>query len=163
VSYLGGRRLELRTTLNGREIELEIRMHDTLAEVLREDLGLTGTKVSCDEQICGTCTVLVDDLPVSSCTLLAAEVAGRSVRTIEGVGASPVDLHPMQVAFMEANAFQCGYCTPGMIMAAISLIETDPTPTRDEVVEWLSGNICRCTGYASIIDAVLAGAAACRA
>jgi len=144
----------LSTTVNGRPVILTVEPRETLAHVLRERLGLTGTKVSCGVQVCGACTALVDGLPVSSCTLLAADVEGRTVRTIEGV-ADGDRLHPVQRAFLRSAAFQCGFCTPGMVMAAIALLERRPHPTRAEVVEGLEGNICRCTGYEAIIDAVL--------
>lgn len=145
--------------VNGRRISRDIEPRVTLAEFLRLDLGLTGTKVSCEMQVCGVCTVLVDDQPVSSCTYLAVNVDGRTVQTIEGLRNNG-DLHPLQQAFIDEFAAQCGYCTPGFIMMAVALLAENPHPSRDEVVHYLDGNICRCTGYRPIIDAVLAASAA---
>lgn len=148
-------RIDIKLEVNGRELTQEVEVRKTLAEFLRLDLGLTGTKVSCELQVCGACTVLVDHLPVSSCTYLAADADGRSVQTIEGL-ADDGELHPLQEAFMNEFALQCGYCTPGFIMMAVALLSENPRPTREEVVHYLDGNICRCTGYRPIIDAVLA-------
>jgi aerobic-type carbon monoxide dehydrogenase small subunit (CoxS/CutS family) len=122
------------------------------------DLGLTGAKPSCEMEVCGTCTVLLDGLPVSACTTLAAEVEGRSVTTVEGL-ARDGRLSEVQQAFLEHSAFQCGYCTPGMILAAESLLAENPAPSPADVRRWLDGNICRCTGYRSIQEAVLLAAA----
>jgi carbon-monoxide dehydrogenase small subunit len=149
--------VEIGLTINARERSLRVEPRETLADVLRERLGLTGTKVSCDAQVCGACTVLVDDLPVSACTYLAIDADRRSVRTVEGL-APDGDLTPLQQAFIETAAFQCGFCTPGMLMAATALLEEDPQPTREAVIHGLEGNLCRCTGYAPIIDAVLLAA-----
>jgi len=128
-----------------------------LLDVLRER-GLTGAKPSCEMEICGSCTVLLDGLPVSACTTLALEAEGRSVKTIEGV-AGKGGLSAVQQAFLDCFAFQCGFCTPGMILTAESLLDANPTPTRAEVLHWMEGNICRCTGYEPIVDAVLKAAA----
>lgn len=147
--------VELSCTVNGRGVLLRIEPRETLADVLRDRMGLTGTKVSCDAQVCGACTVLVDGLAVSSCTMLAIEAGHREVRTVEGLARGAV-LSPLQQAFIDHAAFQCGFCTSGMLMAATALIEENPHPTRDEVVHGLEGNICRCTGYAPIVAAVLA-------
>jgi aerobic-type carbon monoxide dehydrogenase small subunit (CoxS/CutS family) len=122
-------------------------------EFLRDSLGLTGTKVSCELQVCGVCTVLVDGRPVSSCTYLAADVDGAEVQTVEGLSDGET-LHPLQQSFVEKFALQCGFCTPGFLMMAKALLDTTPEPTEDEIVEHLDGNICRCTGYAPIIEAV---------
>ena len=149
--------IDLSFTVNGMDHSLSIEPHESLAEVLRERLALTGTKVSCDAQICGACTVLVDGLMVSACTFLAADADGRSVRSVEGL-AEGGKLSRLQQAFIDHAAFQCGFCTPGFLMAATALLEENPRPTREEVVAWLEGNICRCTGYASIVDAVLSAA-----
>jgi aerobic carbon-monoxide dehydrogenase small subunit len=146
--------IRLRTRLNGREIEVTVEPQETLAEVLRERLHQTGTKVSCDVQVCGACTVLLDGLPVSACTLLAYEARDRDVLTIEGLTDSTGHLHPLQEAFVAENGFQCGYCTPGMILAAKSLLEYRPTATEDEIIEYMDGNICRCTGYRPIVAAI---------
>jgi aerobic-type carbon monoxide dehydrogenase small subunit (CoxS/CutS family) len=145
---------DLRCTLNGREVERRTAYSTTLAELVREDFGLTGTKVSCDEQICGACTLLVDDRPVSACTFLAYDARGRSVLTIEGLADPDGELHPLQQAFLDAFAFQCGFCTPGMIMSALGLLRTSPHADRDEIVDHLDGNLCRCTGYLPILAAV---------
>ena len=149
--------VEVALDINGSERTLRIEPRETLAEVLRERLGLTGTKVSCDAQVCGACTVLVDGLAVSACTFLAVDADGRPVRTVEGL-ATDGELAPIQQAFIDHAGFQCGFCTPGMLMAATALLAEDPAPTREAVVHGLEGNLCRCTGYAHIIDAVLAAA-----
>lgn len=146
--------MKLSFKLNGRAIELESEPADTLAEVLRNQLHLNGTKVSCEVQVCGACTVLVDNLPVSACTFLAYEAFGKSVTTIEGLERTDGKLHPLQQAFIDEFAFQCGFCTPGMIMAAKALLDENPKPTRDEIVHHMDGNICRCTGYVPIIAAI---------
>jgi carbon-monoxide dehydrogenase small subunit len=125
-----------------------------LAEVLRNRLNLNGTKVSCEVQVCGACTVLVDGLPVSACTQLAYEVRGKNVTTIEGLEKPDGTLHPIQQAFIDEFAFQCGYCTPGMIMSAKALLDENPQPTRDEIIHYMDGNICRCTGYLPIVAAI---------
>lgn len=140
--------------LNGRELELSVEPRETLAYVIRDRLGLTGTKISCDSQVCGACTVLLDDLPISACTALAMDALGKNVLTIEGL-AREGQLHPVQEVFLDQGAFQCGFCTPGFILTAVSLIKTKANPTREEVIDWLEGNICRCTGYESIVTAVL--------
>jgi carbon-monoxide dehydrogenase small subunit/glyceraldehyde dehydrogenase small subunit len=140
--------------LNGRVIDIECEAADTLAEVLRNQLNLNGTKVSCEVQVCGACTVLVDQLPVSACTYLAYEARGKNVTTIEGLEKSDGSLHPLQQAFIDEFAFQCGYCTPGMIMAAKALLDEKPKPTREEIIHHMDGNICRCTGYVPIIAAI---------
>ena len=150
--------MELATTINDRERSLRIEPRETLGEVLRDRLGLTGTKISCDAQVCGACTVLVDDLAVSACTYLAIDAESRTVRTVEGL-ATDGQLSPLQQAFIDYAGFQCGFCTPGMLMTATALLEENPDPSRDEVIHALEGNLCRCTGYAQIIDAVLAAAA----
>jgi aerobic carbon-monoxide dehydrogenase small subunit len=151
--------LEVTLEVNGREQRLRIEARETLADVLRDRLALHGTKVSCDAQVCGACTVLVDGLAVSACTYLAADADGRSVRSVEGL-ATDGQLGALQQAFVDQAAFQCGFCTPGMLMAATALLEENPRPTRDEVVQALEGNLCRCTGYAPIVAAVLAAAEA---
>jgi aerobic-type carbon monoxide dehydrogenase small subunit (CoxS/CutS family) len=139
--------------VNGERAELLLPVHKTLLEVLREDLRLTGTKHGCELGECGTCTVLVDGRPELSCLLLPVQLEGRSITTVEGMAAGS-DLHPLQQAFAELGAAQCGYCTPGILLAAKALLETTARPSRDEVREALAGNLCRCTGYAKILDAV---------
>ena len=146
--------MNIQLTLNGRAIEIDCEPADTLAEVLRNQLNLNGTKVSCEVQVCGACTVLVENLPVSACTYLAYEARGKSVTTIEGLENADGTLHPLQQAFIDEFAFQCGYCTPGMIMSAKSLLDENPRPTRDEIIHYMDGNICRCTGYVPIVAAI---------
>jgi aerobic carbon-monoxide dehydrogenase small subunit len=145
--------------INGRELTLEVEPATLLLDLLR-DLGLTGAKPSCELEVCGACTVQLDGLPVSACTTLAVELDGRSVETVEGLGAREEDLHPVQRALLDRSALQCGFCTPGMVMSAKALLEHNPRPTREEVVHWLEGSICRCTGYEPIVDAVLDAAEA---
>jgi aerobic-type carbon monoxide dehydrogenase small subunit (CoxS/CutS family) len=145
---------EICAVVNGVEVRRFIQNRMTLAEFLRTELGLTGTKVSCELEVCGVCSVLVDDNPVSSCTYLAVDIDGREVRTVEGLSQG-TRLHPLQTAFVENFALQCGFCTPGFLMMAYALLKTNPDPTEEEIVEYLDGNICRCTGYRPIIDAVL--------
>ncbi len=140
--------------VNGVSHRLEVEPWRTLRDVLREDLGLTGTKRGCDDASCGTCTVLFDGKAVQSCVLLAPEAQGKPITTIEGL-AQDGQLHPLQRAFIERGAIQCGFCTPGMILTAKELLDTSPQPTEEEVREALTGVLCRCTGYAKIIDAVL--------
>ncbi len=149
------------TSINDKTVNLDVEPRWTLAELLRDELRLTGTKVSCEMQVCGACTVLVDGSPVSSCTYLAADTDGRDVMTIEGLG-GPTDLHVIQQAFDEGYAFQCGFCTPGFIMMTKALLDANPAPSRQEIIEHLDGNICRCTGYAPIVAAVEQAAAALR-
>jgi aerobic-type carbon monoxide dehydrogenase small subunit (CoxS/CutS family) len=140
--------------VNGRDVALDIEPRETIAFVLRERMGLTGAKVSCDAQVCGACTVLVDGRSVSGCTYLAVDAHGANVETVEGLATNGV-LTPVQQAFIDCGAFQCGYCTPGMIMAATELLRDNPRPSRTDVIGHLEGNICRCTGYEPIVSAVL--------
>lgn len=135
-------------------METECEPQETLAELLRERLNLTGTKISCEVQVCGACTVLVDGLPVSSCTMLAYEVRDKNVLTVEGLARPDGTLHPIQQAFIDEFAFQCGFCTPGMILAAKALLEENPKPTEAEIIHFMDGNICRCTGYVPIVRAI---------
>ncbi len=143
----------LRFRVNGDPVEVGVRDRETLLEVLRGRLGLTGTKQGCDVGDCGSCTVLLDGEPVLSCLTLAADVEGREVLTIEGLARGD-GLHPLQQAFLDAGAVQCGYCTPGMILTAKALLDRNPRPSRGEIRTALSGNLCRCTGYRKIVDAV---------
>ena len=143
--------------VNERHYELSIEPHVLLVEVLRDELGLTGTKHSCGIGNCGACTVLVDGRPVLSCLTLALTVQGRNITTIEGL-AQGTTLHPIQKAFVDHAAIQCGYCTPGMILSAKALLDKNLNPTEQEVKQALSGNLCRCTGYVKIVDAVAAAA-----
>jgi carbon-monoxide dehydrogenase small subunit len=144
--------------VNGERTELLLPVHKTLLEVLREDMQLTGTKHGCELGECGTCTVLVDGKPELSCLVLPVQVEGRAITTIEGMAAGSV-LHPLQQAFAELGAAQCGYCTPGILLAAKALLETEARPTRQGIREALAGNLCRCTGYSKILDAVELAAA----
>lgn len=146
--------LTIQTVVNGRPITEPVPVRWTLAEFVRDRLGLTGTKLSCGMQVCGVCTVLVDGNPVSACTYLAVDVDGHEVTTIEGL-AEGGDLHPIQQSFVDHFALQCGFCTPGFIMMAKSLLEENPRPSREDVVDYLDGNICRCTGYQPIVDAIV--------
>jgi carbon-monoxide dehydrogenase small subunit len=143
--------------VNGRPYELLITPNMTLSELLREQLDLTGTKNACGVGECGSCTVLVDGKPTLSCSTLAIAVRDKDILTIEGLSKG-VEMHPLQQAFIDAGAIQCGFCTPGMIMTAKALLDEKPNPTRHEVKEGLGGNICRCTGYVKIIDAVMSAA-----
>ena len=151
----------VKLNVNGEDLELAIAPHHTLLEVLREDAGLTGTKHGCEQGECGLCTVLIDGLPQFSCLALAVEAQGSEIRTVEGL-ARGGELHPLQQAYVETGASQCGYCSPGMLMSAIALLEQNPAPTRDEIREALAGNLCRCTGYLAIIDAIELAAARMR-
>jgi aerobic-type carbon monoxide dehydrogenase small subunit (CoxS/CutS family) len=146
-------RVRIALTVNDEAREALAPVHKTLLEVLREDLGLTGTKHGCELGECGTCTVLVDGEPVLSCLVLPVEVEGRRITTVEGM-AQGGRLHPLQQAFAELGAAQCGYCTPGILLTAMALLAERPSPTRQEVKEALAGNLCRCTGYTKILDAV---------
>ncbi|MCH2509372.1 MAG: (2Fe-2S)-binding protein [Dehalococcoidia bacterium] len=146
--------IPIELTVNGREVSLEIPPQMTLLDLLRDWLSLKGVKRSCDLQVCGACTILVDGHAVSSCTYLAYEARGADVLTIEGL-ADGNTLHPMQQAFIDNGAFQCGFCTPGMILAAKSLLDETPRPSEEKVKEYMEGNICRCTGYRKILEAIL--------
>jgi len=152
-------KIRLNLTVNGEPVDALADDYKTLLEVLREDLGLTGTKHGCELGECGACAVLVDGQPLLSCLLLAVECAGRSVTTVEGLAAGG-QLHPLQECFADLGAAQCGYCTPGILMTAKALLDREPHPSRERIREALSGNLCRCTGYAQIIDAVEAAAQA---
>ena len=145
--------MKLGFVLNGKSVELDIEPQETLAEVLRNRCHLTGLKVSCEVQVCGSCTALVDDLSVSACTFLAYEARGRRVTTIEGLSDGE-QLHPLQQAFLDEFAFQCGFCTPGMILAAQALLAENNSPTDAEIIRSMEGNLCRCTGYLPILKAI---------
>ena len=146
-------------TVNGTRHEREVEERELLVHFLREDLGLTGTKIGCDTTTCGTCTVHLDGQSVKSCTLLAVQADGAEVTTIEGLATNGA-LHPMQASFQEHHGLQCGYCTPGMIMAAVGFLEENPHPSEEEIRHGLEGNLCRCTGYQNIVKAVQHAAAA---
>ena len=150
--------MEIRVTVNGKQHTSEVEPRMLLVHYIREVLGLTGTNVGCDTSSCGACSLHVDGEAAKSCTLLAVQADGSSITTIEGMAEADGTLHPMQQAFMENHGLQCGYCTPGMVMAATSLLKEIPNPTEEEVRIGLEGNLCRCTGYHNIVKAVLAAA-----
>ena len=143
----------IRLNVNGQDHELFVPVHKTLLEVIREELGLTGTKHGCELGECGACTVLVDGLPLLACVTMPIDVQGKKILTVEGMGTMS-NPHPLQTAFVEAGAIQCGYCTPGMLLTSKALLDNNPSPCRDEIKDALSGNICRCAGYPKITDAV---------
>lgn len=149
---------EIELKVNGELFNTQIEPRRTLLEVLRENLGLTGTKESCNKGDCGACTVLVDGKPVLSCLTLAIEAQGKDVLTVEGLAGEDGVLHPIQQAFVDHGALQCGFCAPGMIMSAKALLDRNPNPTEDEIKEGISGNLCRCTGYVKIVEAIEAAA-----
>ena len=151
--------MRIAVTVNGTPREAEVEGRELLVYFLRERLGLTGTNVGCDTSTCGACTVQLDGEAVKSCTVLAVQADGQEVTTIEGL-ATNGELHPMQQAFQDHHALQCGFCTPGMVMAATSLLEENPSPTEREVREGIEGNLCRCTGYHNIVQAILGAAKA---
>jgi carbon-monoxide dehydrogenase small subunit len=147
---------QIAVTVNGRRHEAEVEPRQLLVYFLREQLRLTGTNVGCDTSSCGACTVLLDGESVKSCTLLAVQADGHEITTIEGLADDDGTFHPVQQAFHEQHALQCGFCTPGMVMAAVSFLQENPSPTEEEVRLGLEGNLCRCTGYHNIVRAVLA-------
>lgn len=149
---------QVSAVINGRDVERVVLARQTLAEFLREEMGLTGTKTSCELQVCGVCTVIVDGSPVSACTYLAVDIDRREVVTIEGLSNGD-DLHPVQQAFVDSFALQCGFCTPGFIVMAVALLDRNSNPTDEEIADYLDGNICRCTGYGPILEAIKAAAA----
>jgi aerobic carbon-monoxide dehydrogenase small subunit len=148
-------------TVNGKPAAAEVESRTLLVQLLREKLGLTGTHVGCDTSQCGACVVHVNGKSIKSCTILAVQCEGANVTTVEGL-ASDGKLHPMQEAFRDNHGLQCGFCTPGMLMSALDLVQRNPNPNEQEVREWLEGNLCRCTGYHNIVKSILAGAAAMR-
>ncbi len=152
---------EISLTLNGETVTRAVPSHRLLVDFIRDDAGLTGTHQGCDTSQCGACVVHVDGKPVKSCAMFAVQVDGAEVSTIESIGDGD-NLSAMQAAFRECHGLQCGFCTPGMVMSALALVAENPAPTRDEVKRGLEGNICRCTGYQNIVDAVIRGAAAMR-
>ena len=146
--------MQLRLTVNGRAVNTDVEPHTLLIDLLRGPLGLTGTHSGCDTSQCGCCTVLVDGDSVKSCTMLAVQAQGRSVTTVEGLAKADGTLHPVQEAFIACHGLQCGFCTPGMMMSATCLLQHNPKPTDEEIVQALEGNLCRCTGYVNIVAAV---------
>jgi carbon-monoxide dehydrogenase small subunit len=154
---MAGRR-ELEVSVNGRTLRGQAEPRTTLADFLRDQLGLTGTHLGCEHGVCGACTILLDGRSVRSCLLLAVQAEGHELTTVEGLAAADGSLHPIQEAFSQHHALQCGFCTPGFLMSACELLADDPAPTEQEIREHLSGNLCRCTGYQNIVDAVQAAA-----
>ena len=148
-------------TLNGETVSADVDSRTLLSDMIRDQLGLTGTHVGCDTSQCGACVIHVDGRSVKSCTMLALQAQDADIKTIEGV-ATNGDLHPMQAAFREHHGLQCGFCTPGMIMSALDLVQQNPDPDDRDIREWLEGNLCRCTGYQNIVRAVKAGAESMR-
>ena len=146
---------ELQMSVNGEDVKVEVKPSTTLAYVLREQLGLTGTKIGCEEGECGACTVLVDGEAINSCIYPAMKAAGRRILTVEGLAHND-ELHPLQRAFLEHGAVQCGYCTPGLLLSAVSLLGQNPHPSEAEIRRAISGNLCRCTGYLKVIHAIQA-------
>jgi carbon-monoxide dehydrogenase small subunit len=147
------RNVHMRWRVNGEEVDVSFAPYKTLLEVLREDLGLTGTKHGCELGECGACAVLVDGDPLLACLVLAVECEGRAIETVEGLARGP-ELHPLQSAFADLGAAQCGYCTPGILMTAKALLEHEPNPSRERIKDAISGNLCRCTGYQQIFEAI---------
>ena len=150
--------MKITVTVNGSDVATEVPDRTLLVHFLRDVLGLTATNVGCDTSSCGACTVLLDGRSVKSCTVLAAQADGREVVTVEGLATDAGEMHPVQRAFRAEHGLQCGFCTPGMVMATVSLLAENPAPTEDEVRSALEGNLCRCTGYHNIVRAVLAAA-----
>jgi carbon-monoxide dehydrogenase small subunit len=146
--------MEISFSVNGERARLDVEPRRTLADVLRDTCGLTGTHLGCEHGVCGACTVLVDGEPVRACLMFAVQADGSSVATVEGLAGTDGALHPLQEAFVEKHGLQCGFCTPGMLMSALHLLETQPGADRETIREEMSGNICRCTGYQGIVDAV---------
>jgi aerobic carbon-monoxide dehydrogenase small subunit len=144
--------------VNGEQVRLAVEPRHTPADTLRESVGLTGTHLGCEHGVCGACTVLVDGEPVRSCLMFAVQAEGTEVTTVEGLSGPGEELHPLQEAFVAHHGLQCGFCTPGMLMSAVHLLEEHPDPSREKIREEMSGNICRCTGYTGIVDAVQAAA-----
>ena len=150
--------IELTFILNQREVTVSVAPNRRLLDVLREELHLTGTKEGCGIGECGACTVLLNGRPLNSCLILAGQAQGSEITTIEGVETEDGDLHPLQEAFLEEGAVQCGFCTPGMVLSALALLRKNPGPSEDEIKEAISGNLCRCTGYKQIVEAIQAAA-----
>jgi|SRR5688572_18003427 aerobic carbon-monoxide dehydrogenase small subunit len=146
---------KIAVTVNGRRHEVEVETRYTLADFLRQQLGLTGTHLGCEHGVCGACTVLLDGLSVRSCLMLAVQASGREITTVEGIAPSAADLHPLQEAFRSHHGLQCGFCTPGMLTTLIEFLRENPDPTEEQVRVAISGNLCRCTGYHGIVAATL--------
>ena len=150
----GGSVIDVSLTVNGTTQSVTVEARRTLSDVIREDIGLTGTHLGCEHGVCGACTVLIDGEPARSCLMLAGQADGAEVTTIEGLAQPDGSLHPIQQAMMDAHGFQCAFCSPGFLMSAVALLEENPDPTTNEIREELSGNLCRCTGYQSIVAGV---------
>jgi aerobic-type carbon monoxide dehydrogenase small subunit (CoxS/CutS family) len=145
---------EISLTINGREYRGEAEPRKLLADFIRDDLGLTGTHVGCEHGVCGACTVLMDNEPVRSCLMFAVQANGADLKTVEGLAPSATELHPLQQTFWELHGLQCGFCTPGILLTAEALLREIPNPSDAEIREWISGNLCRCTGYQNIVAAI---------
>jgi carbon-monoxide dehydrogenase small subunit len=145
---------EICITINGRDYRGEAEPRKLLVDFIRDDLGLTGTHVGCEHGVCGACTVLLDNEPVRSCLMFAVQADGAQLRTIEGLAPSPTELHPLQQSFWELHGLQCGFCTPGILLTAEALLKDNPDPSENDIREWISGNLCRCTGYQNIVAAI---------
>ena len=156
---MSARRHAIACTVNGARVEREVEPRLLLSDFLRHELGLTGTHVGCEHGVCGACTVLLDGEPVRSCLLLAVQVDGHAVTTVEGLSSAPGALHPLQAAFRAEHALQCGFCTPGMLMTLLPFLDENPEPSDEEIRQAISGNLCRCTGYQHIVAAVRRAAA----
>src|SRR5215470_20104356 len=145
---------EVRVQINGREYQGNVEPRKLLVDFIRDDLGLTGTHVGCEHGVCGACTVLWNDEPVRSCLIFAVQANGAQLKTVEGLAPSATELHPLQETFWELHGLQCGFCTPGILLTAQALLKGNPDPSEEEIREWLSGNLCRCTGYQNIVAAI---------
>lgn len=154
---MGAALIEITVTVNGKTYQKRVSPRMLLSDFLRQELHLTGTHVGCEHGVCGTCTVLVDDKTVRSCLMFAVQADGADIKTVEGLGTMK-EMHPLQKAFWAKHGLQCGFCTPGMLLTAQELLASNPNPTRDEVTEAISGNLCRCTGYQTIVESILAAA-----
>jgi aerobic-type carbon monoxide dehydrogenase small subunit (CoxS/CutS family) len=151
-TQLATRKISL--TINGRGYRGEVEPRKLLVDFIRDDLGLTGTHVGCEHGVCGACTVLLDNEPVRSCLMFAVQADGVSLATVEGLAPSATELHPLQHSFWELHALQCGFCTPGILLTAEALLKENPDPSEEEIRDWISGNLCRCTGYQNIVAAI---------
>ncbi len=145
---------DIRMTINGREYRGQVEPRKLLVDFIRDDLGLTGTHVGCEHGVCGACTVLLDNEPVRACLLLAVQANGAQLATVEGLAPNATELHPIQQSFWELHGLQCGFCTPGILLTVEALLKENPDPSEEEIRDWISGNLCRCTGYQNIVAAI---------
>ena len=145
---------QVRLTVNGREYSREVEIRKLLTDFLRDDLGLTGTHVGCEHGVCGACTILWNGEAVRSCLVFAVQANGADLKTVEGLAPNPTELHPLQQKFWEHHGLQCGFCTPGILLTAVALLKEKPDPTEEDIRQWISGNLCRCTGYQNIVTAI---------